>query len=323
MKKLILVALIIFTSNIFAEEPNVSFFQPLPDTAPVTEELAFDEKVKLGKKLFHDVRLSENQTLSCNSCHTLANYGVDNEAKSPGTEGQLGDRNSPTVYNAALHIAQFWDGRAKDVEEQALGPVLNPKEMAMPSAEVVIKRLADDSTYKSEFAKAFPGESEPITFENVGKAIGAFERTLLTPSRFDRYLKGDKEALSAEEKQGLKKFVEVGCVACHNGTLLGGNSYQKLGLVKPYTKVNPEDHGRAAVTNNPAEDMVFKVPSLRNVEKTGPYYHDGSVKTLAEAVRIMAEYQLGKKLPDADVQAIVTFLNSLTGRLPKGVIKQK
>jgi cytochrome c peroxidase len=294
----------------------------LPDPTPASDDLAFDEKVKLGKKLFHDVRLSENQTLSCNSCHTLSNYGVDNEPKSPGTEGQLGDRNSPTVYNAALHIAQFWDGRAKDVEEQALGPVLNPKEMAMPSAEVVIKRLRKDVNYKAEFADAFPDESEPVTFENVGRAIGAFERTLLTPSRFDLYLKGDKAALTQAEKDGLKKFIEVGCAACHNGTLLGGNSYQKLGLVKPYTKANPDDHGRVAVTNNPAEDMVFKVPSLRNVEKTAPYYHDGSIKTLDRAVRVMAEYQLGKKLPDADVQAIVTFLHSLTGRLPKGIVKQ-
>jgi cytochrome c peroxidase len=284
-------------------------FAPLPEVADSKENPITPEKVALGKKLYLDTRLSKDETLSCNSCHNLKTFGVDNEPTSPGHKGQRGGRNSPTSFNAALHASQFWDGRAATVEKQALGPILNPIEMAMPSEAVVIERLKKDNSYPKEFAAAFPGEKDPISYANVGNAIGAFERTLITPSRFDQFLKGDDNALTPEEKKGAQAFVQTGCVACHNGATLGGMMFQKLGLVKPYPTT---DMGRFEVTKNEVDKMMFKVPSLRNVAQTGPYFHDGSVKTLDEAVSKMAEYQLGKQLTPEQVKEIVTFLNSLT-----------
>jgi cytochrome c peroxidase len=284
-------------------------FAPLPEVADSKENPITPEKVALGKKLYLDTRLSKDETLSCNSCHNLKTFGVDNEPTSPGHKGQRGGRNSPTSFNAALHASQFWDGRAATVEKQALGPILNPIEMAMPSEAVVIERLKKDNSYPKEFAAAFPGEKDPISYANVGNAIGAFERTLITPSRFDQFLKGDDNALTPEEKKGAQAFVQTGCVACHNGATLGGMMFQKLGLVKPYPTT---DMGRFEVTKNEVDKMMFKVPSLRNVAKTGPYFHDGSVKTLDEAVSKMAEYQLGKQLTPEQVKEIVIFLNSLT-----------
>lgn len=293
------------------DDVYVSMFQALEKPAPTAQSA---DLVALGKKLYHDPIMSLDQDISCNSCHNLKTYGVDNLPTSPGHKGQLGGRNSPTVYNAALHMSQFWDGRAKDVEEQALGPVLNPVEMAMPTGDVVIERLQAKAEYKKLFAKAFPHEKEAITFPNVGKAIGAFERTLVTPSRFDAYIKGDTTALNDAEKAGLKTFVQTGCVTCHVGSPLGGQMFQKMGLVKPYPL---KDLGRYEVTKLEAEKYFFKVPSLRNIEKTGPYLHDGSVATLEDAVRIMAEYQLGKQLSQEETASIVTFLKSLTGELPQ------
>ncbi len=284
-------------------------FAPLPDTAPSAENPITAEKVALGKKLYLDTRLSKDETLSCNSCHNLKTFGVDNEPTSPGHKGQRGGRNSPSSFNAALHASQFWDGRAATVEKQALGPILNPGEMAMPSEAVVIERLKQDKDYPKQFAAAFPGEKDPMSYANVGNAIGAFERTLITPSRFDQFLKGDDNALTPEEKKGAQAFVQTGCIACHNGATLGGMMFQKLGLVKPYPT---KDMGRFEVTKNESDKMMFKVPSLRNVAKTGPYFHDGSVKTLEESVSQMAEYQLGKQLTPEQVTEIVTFLNSLT-----------
>lgn len=288
-----------------------SVFSPLPDSAPSAENPLTPEKISLGKKLYLDKRLSKNQDISCNSCHRLDSFGVDNEPTSPGHKGQRGGRNSPSSFNAALHIAQFWDGRAATVEAQALGPILNPIEMAMDSEAAVIERLKADPETVKEFGAAFPGEKDPLTYPNVGKAIGAFERTLITPSRFDDWLKGDSSALNADEKRGAKIFAETGCTACHNGATLGGQMYQKLGLVKPYPT---KDQGRFEQTKNEADRLVFKVPSLRNIAKTGPYFHDGSIKTLPEAVSIMAEYQLGKKLDSQQVKDIVTFLNALTAK---------
>ena len=284
-------------------------FAPLPEVADSKENPITAEKVALGKKLYLDTRLSKDETISCNSCHNLKTFGVDNEPTSPGHKGQRGGRNSPTSFNAALHASQFWDGRAANVEKQALGPILNPGEMAMPSEAAVIERLKKDKNYPKEFAAAFPGDKDPISYANVGNAIGAFERTLITPSRFDAFLKGDDNALTPEEKKGAQAFVQTGCVACHNGATLGGMMFQKLGLVKPYPT---KDMGRFEVTKNEADKMMFKVPSLRNVTKTGPYFHDGSVKTLDEAVSKMAEYQLGKQLTPEQVKEIVTFLDSLT-----------
>lgn len=270
------------------------------------------DKVKLGQQLFHDKRLSKNHDISCNSCHTVTNYGVDGEPTSPGHKGHRGGRNSPTVMNAFGHLAQFWDGRAADVEAQAKGPVLNPGEMAMPSAEAVVATLKSIPGYVTAFNKAFPKEKDPITYDNFAKAVGAFERQLSTPSRFDKFLSGDDNALNTEEKKGFKIFISTGCTTCHNGALLGGSMYQKVGLVKAWP--NQKDQGRFDLTKNEADKMMFKVPSLRNIEKTGPYFHDGQTKDLATAVKMMAEYQLGRQLSGADTQSIVTFLKALTAK---------
>jgi cytochrome c peroxidase len=286
-------------------------FAPLPEVAASAENPITPQKVALGRRLYLDTRLSKDETISCNSCHNLKTFGVDNEPTSPGHKGQRGGRNSPSSFNAALHATQFWDGRAATVEKQALGPILNPGEMAMPSEAAVIERLKKDKTYPAEFAAAFPAEKDPLTYANVGNAIGAFERTLITPSRLDDFLKGDDKALTSEEKKGAQLFVQTGCTACHNGAGVGGMMFQKLGLVKPYPTT---DMGRFEVTKNDADKMMFKVPSLRNVAKTGPYFHDGSVKTLEEAVSKMAEYQLGRQLTPEQVNEIVIFLNALTAK---------
>lgn len=285
------------------------FFEPLP--ASIIDEKKNAALIALGKKLYLDPRLSINDTISCNSCHQLTNYGVDSQPTSPGHDGKRGGRNSPTTFNAALHIAQFWDGRAKDVEEQALGPILNPIEMGMPNEAAVVDKLKKIDEYKAMFAEAFKDEKDPIQYKNVGKAIGAFERTLLTPSRFDDYLKGDENALNDAEKRGLQKFVHMGCANCHNGVALGGNSYKKIGLVEPY---KTSDVGRFAVTGLETDKYVFKVPSLRNIAKTGPYFHDGSVKTLEDAIEEMAEHQLGRKVGPGFVEDVKAFLGSLTAK---------
>ncbi len=304
----------LFADSVADPKMWVGLFQPLPKEAVNLENQSTPAKIALGKKLYMESRLSHSGKISCNTCHNLQTYGVDNKPTSAGHEGQLGSRNSPTVYNAALHFTQFWDGRAKDVEEQALGPVMNPKEMAM-SAEVDVEAvLKGDPRYQKEFAAAFPGDKEPITFKNMGKAIGAFERTLLTPSRFDKFLEGDANALSAQEYKGLQTFRDVGCVACHSGVAVGGQMFQKLGLVKPYAT---QDLGRYMVTKSESDKYFFKVPSLRNIEKTAPYFHDGSIATLEEAVKLMGEHQLGRALTEEQIKDIVAFLKSLTGELPK------
>ena len=293
-----------------------SAFQPLPKVLGTPEQTT-EARVELGRMLFHDTRLSRSQQVSCNSCHTLDRWGVDNEPTSLGHKGQRGGRNSPTALNAAGHFVQFWDGRAQDVEAQAKGPVLNPVEMAMPDAAAVEATLRSIPGYQPLFAKAFPNAAEPVTFDNAANAIGAFERTLVTPSRFDAYLEGDDGALTAEEKRGLTLFVQTGCPTCHAGPFLGGHIYQKAGLVKPWP--NQKDQGRYEVTKNDADRMTFKVPGLRNVAKTGPYFHDGSVANLEEAVKLMARHQLGRELSDADARTIVVFLGSLTGDVPAGM----
>ncbi|MCB1935964.1 MAG: c-type cytochrome [Nitrosomonas sp.] len=286
------------------------FFEPLPES--IIDEKKNAALIKLGKKLYTDPRLSINDKISCNSCHGLGNFGVDNEPTSPGHEGKRGGRNSPTTMNAALHIDQFWDGRAGTVEEQALGPILNPVEMGMPNAAAVVKKLKVIDEYNTLFAEAFSDERNPLKYKNIGVAIGAFERTLLTPSRFDDFLKGDKDALNESEKRGLKKFVNMGCVNCHNGVVIGGNSYKKIGLVVPY---ETSDLGRYEVTGLETDKHVFKVPSLRNIAKTGPYFHDGSVETLDEAIKLMAKHQLGRDhVGHGMVRDIKAFLGSLTAK---------
>ena len=289
-----------------------SLFGSLPADAAIEANPSTEARVALGRKLYADPRLSLADDISCNSCHQLDGYGVDGEPTSPGHEGQRGGRNSPTTLNAAFHVAQFWDGRSPDVEDQAKGPVLNPIEMAMPSAEAVEEKLRAVPGYAPLFAAAFPGEEQPVTFDNMALAIAAFERKLVTPAPFDAFVGGDDDALTAQQLRGLQTFVETGCITCHVGPTVGGRMFQKLGLVKPY---ETEDQGRFEVTGNESDRGVFKVPSLRNVAKTGPWFHDGSITDLSDAIGIMAEHQLGKTLGDGQIADIEAFLGSLTGTL--------
>ena len=297
-----------------------TFFAPLPATAVNEANPGTAAKINLGYTLYYDNRLSKEGNISCNSCHNLQTYGVDNLPTSPGDDGTLGDRNSPTVLNSALHMAQFWDGREPDVEAQAGGPVLNPVEMAMPDEAYVVKRLKGIEGYNSLFKEAFPDDAEPITYNNLKKAIGAFERELLTPSKFDSYLSGDKTALSSAEQKGMKTFIDQGCISCHMTSLVGGNMYQKTGVYANYTETvgtAKDDLGRFVVTNNEADKYIFKVPSLRNVEKTAPYFHDGAVESLDEAIKVMGKIQLNKDITDEQAKEIKTFLGALTGEVPE------
>jgi cytochrome c peroxidase len=292
-------------------------FGTLPSEVVSAANPITDAKIALGRMLYYDTRFSKNQDLSCNSCHKLDAFGVDGEATSPGHKGQRGARNSPTVYNAALQFVQFWDGRAADVEEQAKGPVLNPVEMAMPSEAYVLQVLDSIPGYAPLFAAAFPDDPKPINYDSFGKAIGAFERRLITPSPVDAFIAGDLTALDDAQLRGLQTFLDTGCTTCHQGVGIGGGMYQKLGLVRP---VETADEGRAAITRNPAEKGFFKVPSLRNAAKTGPWFHDGSKTTLDDAIRTMAAVQLGRDLGDDQVASIRTFLESLTGTVDTAYI---
>ena len=307
------------TASQTVDAERLTMFKPLPEALPVKAGGAEEQRVQLGRMLYYDARLSKSQTISCNNCHKLDAYGVDNEPTSEGYNKQRGDRNSPTVYNAAAHFVQFWDGRAADVEAQAKGPVLNPVEMAMASDKQVVAVLKSMPEYVGAFKQAFPDEKNPVTFDNAANAIGTFERKLLTPARWDRFLKGDAAALTPDEKAGFNVFYETGCETCHAGALVGGNLYQKLGNVKPYPDTT--DTGRFKVTKEDGDRMIFKVPSLRNVEKTGPYFHNGKLAKLEDAVSQMADYQLGKKLNPEEVAAITTYLHSLTGVIPADFIK--
>lgn len=297
----------------------LGMFQPLTEVAENPENPVTDAAVNLGRMLYYDTRLSEDRSLSCNTCHDLASFGDDGLKTSKGIKDQVGGRSAPTVYNAAIHIAQFWDGRAKDVEEQAVGPVTNPIEMGMPDPDYVLKVLKSIPGYVESFKTTFPDQEDPLTFVNVGNAIGAFERKLMTPSRFDDFLKGDDAALSDAEKHGLNLFITTGCTICHNGMGIGGHLYQKLGLVKEWPT---EDLGRFEATGVETDKYFFKVPSLRNITETAPYLHDGSVETLPVIVSKMAEHQLGRVLADEDVDAIVAFLGALKGRIDEDFIRK-
>jgi cytochrome c peroxidase len=296
-----------------------NLFQPLPKEAANPDNAVTPEKVLLGKTLYYDNRLSKNNTQSCNTCHNLATFGVDNKSTSPGDNGKPGTRNSPTSLNAALHFVQFWDGRMKDVEEQAGGPVMNPAEMAMPDEKEVIARLTKNEGYEKMFKAAFPGEKQPVTFANMRKSIAAFERTLLTPGKFDKFLEGDLTALNEQEMKGIKTFVETGCTTCHMGSLLGGNMFQKyplFGTHKDLTGSPVDDLGKMAATKSEADKYFFKVPSLRNIAETWPYLHDGSVKELDKMVQIMGKAQLNKELTPEQTSDISAFLKALTGEVP-------
>ncbi|PCC71441.1 cytochrome c peroxidase [Nannocystis exedens] len=300
-------------------ETAKKYFSPLPATADSPTNPITLEKVALGRILYYDTRLSKNHDLSCNSCHKLDDYGVDHEATSPGHKKQRGERNTPTVYNAAMHIAQFWDGRATDVEDQALKPVTNPVEMALADEAACVASVKSVPGYADLFKAAFPGDPDPCNPRNISLAIGAFERGLTTPAPFDDFLNGNMTALNSDALRGLELFIELNCVSCHTGPTLGGTMYQKLGAVKPY---ETKDLGRFKVTNKPEDKYVFKVPGLRNVAKTAPYLHDGSAKELGDALDVMAEYQLAKgKLSDEEKTYLIAFLDSLTGKIDMDYIK--
>jgi len=283
------------------------FQAPLPEVAESEENPVTEEKVALGRMLYYDARLSLADDVSCNTCHPLDEFGADGEPTSPGHEGQRGDFNSPTVYNAAIHTMQFWDGREPTVEAQAIQHLINPKEMAMGSHEDVVAKVEGIAGYAEPFAAAFPDAEDPITIENMGKAIGAFERKLMTPAPFDAFLEGDLEALSADALKGLAVYKEVNCQMCHMGTALGGNMKQMLGLQKAW-----DDH--------PGSKKMFKVPSLRNVTETAPYLHDGSQPDLKTLVEKMADYQLGVELTDDQTAHLMAFLEALEGEIPADLI---
>lgn len=293
-------------------------FSPLPASAVREDYELTDELVDLGRILYYEDRLSISQEMSCNTCHPLADYGMDRLAFSPGHDGSLGGRNSPTVYNAALHLSQFWDGRAVDVEEQAQGPILAGVEMGMPNPEYVLSVLDSIPGYLPLFEAAFPDDADPITYENLGVAIGAFERNLMTPDAFDDLLNGDDSALTDQEKHGLALFVDTGCATCHYGPAMGGERYAIFGQAKPYPGLT--DNGRMDATGKESDQYTFKVPSMRNIAELGPYLHDGSMTDLGEVVSMMAEYQLAQELTDAEVTDIVAFLNALTGEIPTDYI---
>lgn len=296
-------------------------FGPLPAVMESKANPLTEDKITLGRALYYETRLSASNEISCNTCHVLSVDGADSRKTSTGHKKQTGKRNAPTVYNAAGHFVQFWDGRAATVEEQAKGPITNPVEMAMQDEKSVLAEIRRVKWYQTQFKKVYPeAAGDGITMDNLANAIGAFERKLVTPSRWDKLLAGDNTALTAEEKAGFKKFAEVGCPTCHSGVYVGGAMYQKLGLAKPWPK--EDDLGRYEVTKQDVDKMMFKVPSLRNIEKTAPYFHDGSVATLPEAVKLMARHQLGKEISDADVASIVTFLKSLTGEIPKDYVAE-
>jgi len=273
----------------------------------------------LGRKLYYDPRLSKTGMVSCNSCHPLDKYGTTQTAVSTGINGRLGARNAPSTYNAAGHFVQLWDGRAATVEKQALMPIENKDEMGMTAADAVIA-IKNIAGYRDDFAHAFPGESQPITADRIGQAIGAFEHGLVTPARWDRYLRGDKSALNAQEKAGAKLFANLGCIVCHTGPYVGGSMFEHVGARIPWPR--SADRGRKQVTGAAADDMVFKVPSLRNVAKTAPYFHDGSAQTLNQAVRMMARHQLGVELDDDEARELEAWLGSLTGDIPHEYIAQ-
>lgn len=294
------------TQGVFATLPDVA---PVPDDNPMTPE-----KIELGKMLYFEPRLSASGIISCHTCHNLSLGGTDRLPTSLGHDFQTGGRNAPTVLNAAFFNLQFWDGRATGLEAQAQGPIQAGVEMAMP-ADLAVQTIADIEGYKPYFEAAFPGEENPITFENIAKAIATFERTLITPDDgLDRYLRGDETALSDDAKRGMEIVVQVGCTACHNGPMLS------LGTLMPF--YHGEDTGAAKVTGNEADNFLFRVATWRNISLTGPYFHDGSAATLEDAVRTMASVQLKRELTDDEVKYILAFLTSLVGDVPEVTIPE-
>jgi cytochrome c peroxidase len=321
MNKFNYLSTLLFFSFIFIEqgytqqsthETALSFFDPLPPVMKGAENdtLAL---ISLGKKLYFETALSINHTQSCNSCHNIINGapGVDHLKVSIGALGSFGQRNAPSTWNAGLHIAQFWDGRAKTLAQQAHSPIFNVTEMAMTSEIQVISRL-NDKGYLTDFESAFPNTPSPINIENTTQALASFQRTLISEDRFDDYLAGNKKAISEKEKAGLLVFIDKGCVACHNGDVMGGQLFMKMGIVHPYP--NKIDKGKAQVTGNAADNFFFKVPSLRNILNTAPYFHDGAATTIEQAIKETGWHQLGIKLNKQEVKSIKTFFNTLNNQ---------
>jgi cytochrome c peroxidase len=313
------------TTALAADELMVSAqaqFKPIPKTAPALPgNPATPAKVELGKMLFFDPRLSASHAISCNSCHNLGMAGADSEETSIGHKWQRGGRNAPTVLNAVFNTAQFWDGRARDLEEQAGGPMVNPIEMASPK-EHVAEQLGAIPGYVRAFNTAFPNDPNPVTLANAQKAIAVFEATLITPNApFDRFLNGDATALTAKERAGLTLFLNRGCSSCHNGINVGGGMYAPFGVVeKPGAELlPPADKGRFMVTKTAGDEYVFRSPTLRNVALTAPYFHTGRAWDLRQAVGVMGVSQLGAQLNGEEIEEITSFLESLTGEQPKVV----
>lgn len=316
---IVISALVLLSSAAFGDDSERlvrranRYFIPLPDSMPGAETDTPD-RIALGKKLFFDKRLSINDSQACVSCHRLDEgfAGVDNLSTSPGAKGQIGTRNSPTVLNAGWQRLQFWDGRSKDLVAQAREPILNPIEMGMPDEQTVEKKLRAIPEYQKSFAAAFPGAKQPITYQNLAEAIAAFERTLITPSRFDDFLNGNSQSLTEAEQRGLKIFIKQDCKSCHDGILLGGEAMEPLGKENPYD--NQSDQGLFALTKDEEDRMVFKTPTMRNVALTAPYFHDGKIKTLPEAVQLMGKLQLDVELSEQEVKDITSFLKALTDK---------
>jgi cytochrome c peroxidase len=327
MKRLLLAA----TMFAFASVPGLAndqallkdaqtYFKPIPSIVPAVKDNAVTrDKVDLGKMLFFDPRVSGSHLISCNTCHNLSMGGDDNLETSIGHGWAKGPRNAPTVLNAVFNKAQFWDGRAADLKAQAKGPIQAGVEMNN-TPKVVEETLLSIPTYVAKFKTAFPNEAQPVTFDNLARAIEAFEATLITPaSRFDQFLEGNVAALTAVEKDGLRLFMDKGCVACHQGVNLGGEEYYPFGVVeKPGAVILPaKDRGRFEVTKTADADYMFRAGPLRNIALTGPYFHSGKVWDLKQAVAVMATSQLGAKLTDKEVDAITAFLITLTGEQPR------
>lgn len=294
---------------------------------PIADSIAVDvRKVVLGDLLYHDTRLSADNTVSCASCHGLDTGGVDNKQYSEGVGGQFGGVNAPTVYNAAYNFVQFWDGRAGTLAEQAAGPPLNPVEMACESFDQIITKLSEDKDFVLAFTEVYP---EGLSEKNITNAIQEFEKTLLTPnSRFDRYLKGQKDAITEHEIAGYELFKKYDCATCHVGEILGGQSYELIGVQNDYFKdrqveMTEEDNGRFKQTKVERDRHRFKVPGLRNIELTAPYFHDGSMATMDDAIRAMAKYQLGIDLPQEEVDKIADFFRTLTGEYKGEMLTNK
>ncbi len=306
----------------FASSASVVFAQALPTKAPApADNPTTAAKVALGKMLYHDPRLSSSGTVSCASCHNTMLGGEDNRAGSVGVGGQVGGRSAPTVWNSAFNKVQFWDGRAASLEAQAAGPVTNPIEMGMKSWDDVVVRLEAIEGYQAAFKKAFGKEA--ISEDTATKAIAAYERTLITPnSAYDKYVKGNKKAMTDQQVRGMNKAVELGCVGCHSGPAFNGpGTFQKFPVIdNGYFEAQygfKDDKGLAEVTKKKGDEHMWKVPTLRNIALTAPYFHNGSVKTLGMAVKLMAKLQLGQDLPKEEIADIVAFLDALTGEFPK------